>query len=107
MGTWVRRLVAAMALASVALAAASSRAVACSGPPLTFEQVVTGSRLIVEGDVEEVLLNGLAYRLAVDEIFKGQATGATVRIGPQAIRAGVGARLAFLRVTTSPSASWT
>lgn len=51
---------------------------------LTFEQVVTQSELIVEGEIEEVLLDGLAYRLAVDEVFKGASAGTSLRIGPQA-----------------------
>ena len=93
MGCSVGRLVAAIALASVTLAATSSRALACSGPPLTFEEVVAGSELIVEGDVEEVLLDGLAYRLAVDEIFKGASTGAIVRVGPTSDPGGRGCEI--------------
>lgn len=56
---------------------------------LTFEQVVTQSELIVEGEIEEVLLDGLAYRLAVDEVFKGASAGTSLRIGPELIRATV------------------
>ena len=93
MGSSVGRLVIAVTLASVALAATSSRALACSGPPLTFEEVVAESELIVEGDVEEVLLDGLAYRLAVDEIFKGRSAGATVRIGPASDPGGRGCEI--------------
>lgn len=55
---------------------------ACSGPPLTFDAVIAGSELIVEGTVEEVMFGGLAFRLAVKEVFKGPATGSEVRIGP-------------------------
>ena len=86
-------VVAATAFAALALAATSSRAVACSGPPLTFDQVVSGSELIVEGDVEEVLLDGLAFRLAVDEIFKGAPTAATIRIGPEREPGGRGCEI--------------
>ena len=82
-----------MALASVTFAASPSSVLACSGPPLTFEEVVAGSELIVEGDVEEVLLDGLAYRLAVDETFKGPSSGATIRIGPQVDSGGRGCEI--------------
>ncbi|MBA2255299.1 MAG: hypothetical protein H0W07_09320 [Chloroflexi bacterium] len=55
---------------------------ACSGPPLTFDDVVIGSELIVEGTVEELMLDGMAYRLGVTEVFKGTVLGDEVRIGP-------------------------
>jgi len=80
----VVRLAAAVVLIPVAMAVSPSGVSACSGPPLTFEQVVTQSELIVEGEIEEVLLDGLAYRIAVDEVFKGSSTATSVRIGPQA-----------------------
>lgn len=87
------RVVLALATAVLAIGAMPSRAVACSGPPLTFDQVVAGSELIVEGDVEAVLLDGLAYRLAVDEVFKGPSTGATIRIGPDVDPGGRGCEI--------------
>ena len=55
---------------------------ACSGPPLTFDDVVSGSELIVEGTVEELMLDGMAHRLRVMEVFKGSVFGDEVRIGP-------------------------
>jgi len=50
--------------------------------PLTFDAVISGSELIVDGTVEEVMFGGLAFRLAVKEVFKGPAVGREVRIGP-------------------------
>lgn len=55
---------------------------ACSGPPLTFDAAVSGSELIVEGTVEDIMFDGLAFRLAVKEVFKGPVGGPEVRIGP-------------------------
>jgi len=55
---------------------------ACSGPPLTFDDVVSGSELLLEGTVEELMLDGMAYRLRVMEVFKGTVLGDEVRIGP-------------------------
>lgn len=49
---------------------------------LTFDAAITGSELIVEGTVEEVMFDGLAFRLAVEEVFKGTVGGREVRIGP-------------------------
>lgn len=92
MQSWPGDVVAATALAALALATPSP-AVACSGPPLTFEQVVSGSELIVEGEVEEVLLDGLAFRLAVDEIFKGAPAAGTIRIGPEREPGGRGCEI--------------
>lgn len=71
-------------MAAAAVLVVSHPARACSGPPLTFDAAISGSELIVEGTVEEVLLDGLAYRLAVKEVFKGPAGGPEVRIGPTA-----------------------
>jgi len=59
----------------------------------TFDEVVSRSSLIVEGAVEEALLDGVAYRLSVDEVFKGQALGAEVRIGPTVAPGGRGCEL--------------
>lgn len=69
-----------MAAASLLVVAPPARA--CSGPPLTLDAAISGSELIVEGTVEEVMLDGLAFRLAVTEVFKGSAAGPEVRIGP-------------------------
>ena len=72
-----------MSLAVCAIVLASPTAVvACSGPGLTFERVAGQSELIVEGRVTDVLLDGLAYQMDVDEVFKGSVEGKTVRIGP-------------------------
>ncbi len=79
--TW-RSLLVASAMAAAGVLVVSHPAHACSGPPLTFDAAVSGSELIVEGTVEEVMLDGLAFRLAVKEVFKGSAGGADVRIGP-------------------------
>lgn len=94
-GSPVGRLAAAIALALVAIATRSSAALGCSGPPLTFDEVVSGSELIVEGEVEEVQLDGMAFRLAVHEIFKGSAIGATVRIGPTSDPGGRGCEVSL------------
>lgn len=69
-----------LALMVLLLAPGATRA--CSGPPLTFADVVTGSELIVEGTVEELMLDGMAYRLRVMKVFKGTVLGDEVRIGP-------------------------
>lgn len=66
------------------LAASPPPALACSGPPLTFADAVATSELIVEGTIDEVLLDGLAYRLSVIEVFKGPPVGSAVRLGPAA-----------------------
>lgn len=79
-------LVALIALAGcgVVTFAAPERAAACSGPGLTFDDVVAQSELIVEGTVTRSLLTGLAYDLDVQEVFKGSHEGPSVRIGPVA-----------------------
>ncbi|MBA2633265.1 MAG: hypothetical protein H0U86_09755 [Chloroflexi bacterium] len=59
----------------------------------TFDEVVSRSSLIVEGTVEEARLDGVAYRLSVDEVFKGQAFGAEVRIGPTVAPGGRGCEI--------------
>lgn len=69
-------------MAAAGVLVVSHPARACSGPPLTFDAAVSGSELIVEGTVEEVLADGLAFRLAVKEVFKGPVGGPEVRIGP-------------------------
>jgi hypothetical protein len=66
---------------------------ACSGPMPTFDEVVSRSALIVEGTIEEALIEGLAYRLSVDEVFKGPALGAEVRIGPAVDPGGRGCEI--------------
>lgn len=72
----------ALAACAVVALAAPERAAACSGPGLTFDEVVAQSELIVEGTVAQSLVNGLAFDLDVQEVFKGSAVGPTVRIGP-------------------------
>lgn len=81
---WVLRGGLAGVLAVATVAASPRSALACSGPPLTFAEAVAGSELIVEATVTEVLLDGLAYRLSVIEVFKGGPLGASVRLGPAA-----------------------
>ena len=49
---------------------------------MTFDAAVSGSELIVEGTVEDIMFDGLAFRLAVKEVFKGPMGGPEVRIGP-------------------------
>jgi len=73
---------AAPLLAVMVLLLAPGTTRACSGPPLTFNDVVSGSELILEGTVEELMLDGMAYRLGVMEVFKGAVLGDEVRIGP-------------------------
>ncbi len=73
---------AAPLLAVMVLLLAPGATRACSGAPLTFDDVVSGSELIVEGTVEELMLDGMAYRLGVMEVFKGTVIGDEVRIGP-------------------------
>lgn len=80
---WLAVLIGVASLQAAA-AALPRPALACSGPPLSFAAAVSGSELIVEGTVTEVLLDGLAYRLEVTEVFKGGPLGAVVRIGPAA-----------------------
>jgi len=72
----------ALAMCAVLALAAPERVAACSGPGLTFDDVVAQSELIVEGTVTQSLVNGLAFDLDVQEVFKGSAAGPTVRIGP-------------------------
>ncbi len=74
--------IAAPPLALMVMLLAPTETRACSGPPLTFDDVVIGSELIVEGTVEELMLDGMAYRLRVMEVFKGTALGDELRIGP-------------------------
>ena len=71
----------ALAVCAVLALAAPERVAACSGPGHTFEEVVARSELIVEGTVTQSLVNGLAFDLDVQEVFKG-AAGPTMRIGP-------------------------
>lgn len=89
------RISIAVAMAALATLATPPRTLACSGPPRTFDEVLAGSALIVEGDVEAVLLDGLAYRLAVDEVFKGPSTGTDVRIGPETAPSGRGCEISL------------
>lgn len=85
MSGWVARgILASVLAAGSVLTAPPPPALACSGLPLTFADAVATSELIVEGTVEEVLLDGLAFRLAVLEVFKGSPLGSSVRLGPEA-----------------------
>ncbi len=90
-----RRLIAAFGIAVIATLSAPRAAVGCSGDPLTFEVVVAGSELIVEGTVEEVLLDGLAYRLSVAETFKGPSATREIRIGPPTDPGGRGCEVSL------------
>jgi hypothetical protein len=72
----------AIAGCAVLVLAVPERAVACSGPGQTFEEVIAQSELIVEGDAIKSLVNGLAFDLEVQEVFKGSVPGPVVRIGP-------------------------
>lgn len=87
----------ALAGCAVVALAAPERAAACSGPGLTFADVVAQSELIVEGRVTQSLLTGLAYDLDVQEVFKGSLEGPTVRIGPVGDSLGRGCEV-FLEV---------
>lgn len=85
-----------LVVAAIALLLSSASPVAaCSGPARTFEDVLAQSRLIVEGRVTQALVNGLAYDIAVDEVFKGTVPGSTVRVGPQSDPGGRGCETAL------------
>src|SRR5680860_1497306 len=79
-----RGWLAASAMSAASVMIAPPPTLACSGPPLTFAAVVSGSELIIEGTVDEVMFDGLAFRLAVKEVSTGPAVGSDVWIGPTA-----------------------
>lgn len=99
MTTRARRLqlIIAFGASSIGALVAPATAVGCSGDPLTFEAVIGGSELIVEGTVEEVLLDGLAYRLAVIEVFRGPTIDGEVRIGPATDPGGRGCEIGLAK----------
>ena len=76
------RLVIGLGVAACAVFGLPPPVTACSGPELTFDRIVADSQVIVEGTAEEVLLDGLAYRLTVTEVFKGSVGVGDLRVGP-------------------------
>ena len=76
------RLVISLCIATCGAVGLPRPVAACSGPELTFDRIVAESQVIVEGTAEEVLLDGMAYRLTVTEVFKGPVVPGELRVGP-------------------------
>lgn len=78
-------------LIALMVVAGPSPALGCTGmDEPTLDMVAQRSELIVEGTVEEVLLDGLAFRLTVREVFKGPPLANELRVGATSNSAGRG-----------------